>query len=68
MRTHALIVMTASLLLAADAPSDDLEKLQGTWKIAAPIFDGHPVEDAEIQGGCSRSRVMSTRRRSASRS
>ena len=51
MRTHALIVMTASLLLAADTPSDDLKKLQGTWKIAALIFDGRPVEDAEIQGG-----------------
>jgi uncharacterized protein (TIGR03067 family) len=48
MRTHALLVMMVGLFVAADAPKDDLDKLQGTWSLVSAVRDGKDVPDDEV--------------------
>ena len=48
MRTHAPIVMVVGMLIAADAPKDDLHKLQGTWSLVSAVRDGKDVPDDEV--------------------
>jgi uncharacterized protein (TIGR03067 family) len=48
MRTHAPIVMMVGMLIAADAPKDDLHKLQGTWSLVSAVRDGKDVPDDEV--------------------
>ncbi len=48
MRTHALIVMMVGIFIAADAPKDDLDKLQGTWILVSAVRDGKDVPDDEV--------------------
>jgi uncharacterized protein (TIGR03067 family) len=48
MRTRALIVMMLGMLLAADTPKDDMDKLQGTWSLVAAVRDGKDVPDDEV--------------------
>ena len=48
MRTHTPIVMMVGMLIAADAPKDDLAKLQGTWSLVSAVRDGKDVPDDEV--------------------
>ncbi len=48
MRTHALIAMMIGIFIAADAPKDDLDKLQGTWSLVLAVRDGKDVPDDEV--------------------
>lgn len=48
MRTHALIVMMVGIFIAADAPKDDLDKLEGTWILVSAVRDGKDVPDDEV--------------------
>ncbi len=54
MKTRCLIVLAASLLLAADNPKDakkkDLDRLQGTWAPASIEYNGDKVEADIIKG------------------
>jgi len=48
MKTRLLVVLAASLLLAADNPKDakkkDLDRLQGTWTASSVEYNGDKVE------------------------
>lgn len=48
MRTHALIVMMVGIFIAAAAPKDDPDKLQGTWSLVSAVRDGRDVPDDEV--------------------
>jgi uncharacterized protein (TIGR03067 family) len=54
MRRHALLVLAAGLVLAAnpredDASKADLDKLQGTWKMASLTVDGAAAPAEKFQ-------------------
>jgi uncharacterized protein (TIGR03067 family) len=48
MRMHAVIVVAVCSSIAADAPEDDLDKLQGTWSLVSAVRDGKDVPDDEV--------------------
>ncbi|HXG12536.1 MAG TPA: TIGR03067 domain-containing protein [Gemmataceae bacterium] len=54
MKTKVLMVLAVGLLLAADDKEDaarkELEKLQGTWEMAALEVEGQPVPAEKLQG------------------
>jgi uncharacterized protein (TIGR03067 family) len=54
MRRHALLLVAAGLLLAADNPKDDaskadLDKMQGNWKVSSLTVNGEPAPAEKIQ-------------------
>jgi hypothetical protein len=53
MRRHALLVLTAGLLIAADNPKDDaakdLAKLKGTWLLVSAQRDGKKLPEEEVK-------------------
>jgi len=53
MRLHALLIVGAGLLIAADDKGDaakkDAEKLQGTWKLVSLEVDGKKATKGEIK-------------------
>lgn len=50
MRTHALLIVAAGLLVAADA-KDDLKKMQGTWTMVSGEQDGEKITEQTIKSG-----------------
>jgi uncharacterized protein (TIGR03067 family) len=49
MKPVALLVLTAWLLVAADAPDKELEKLQGNWTLASlETGDGQSLSDGTL--------------------
>jgi len=48
MRTHALLIVAAGLLIAADA-KDDQKKLDGTWVLVSGDTDGVKVAEPVIK-------------------
>ena len=55
MRLHAVMILVAGCLLAADKPKKgdagkkEQKKLQGTWKLTRGITDGKPVSEKVIK-------------------
>src|SRR5204862_8116327 len=54
MRFHPLLLLTAGLLVAADAPKDDpakkdQAKLQATWKGVSGEHNGDKLKDADVE-------------------
>ena len=51
MRRYALLVLAAGLLVAADAPSEDAKKLEGTWVLTAGDNDGKKLAEEVLKSG-----------------
>jgi uncharacterized protein (TIGR03067 family) len=56
MRWHAALLLSAGVLLAADAPkaATDQDRIQGKWKITAQVEEGKPSPPARYEKMCLR--------------
>ena len=49
MKLHASLILAAGLMVAADAPDKDLDKLQGDWSLVSlKLVDGPAISDGKL--------------------
>jgi uncharacterized protein (TIGR03067 family) len=51
MRRYTPLVLVAGLLIAADAPKGDFQKLEGTWRMVRGSMDGNPLAGEVVRSG-----------------